>query len=214
LSIIPVSTYVRQIKIAKNNLSASAPVLRSTEVNGKIRFSGCVSASEETQQKRAERWLIELFSKRQTISALEIYRQGEKFGFSVTLLRTLKSTLGVSHRKIQGRLYWCPPFSIETSDSVTVVPKNRIKSESSTVVRQLSDTATVRTVSTVSTVKTKKDPDSCVDSSIHQGLGEIQSKPPREGVTEEPSWLKIDFQAVDSLVESDPIDISDEEGAI
>ncbi len=202
LSIVPVSTYVRQIKIAKNNLNVNTPVLRSTLIGGNIQFSSDATTEEETKTRQAEQWLVSLFSKRQKILASEVYKLGESEGFHESTLRRLKSVLAIPHTKCEGRYYWISPFGIESVHTSNTCSKNPVKTETCGVVQEVfkgggvPGVQGVPGVPGVQGVHPKKTLNTCVNSCVNASLQENLSNIPIEN---EPEWIKRDFEAAKTL---------------
>jgi len=99
LSVLPVSKFKRIIKPAKANISSMGGDLEVIKVGEKIIIQEPKVHSDERMKDRAEEWLINLFSDNSSMRATDVYRMGEKEGFSGSLLKTVKKDLGIqAHR--------------------------------------------------------------------------------------------------------------------
>jgi archaellum biogenesis ATPase FlaH len=126
-SVIPVSTFIRKIVIAKSNiLGDMPPELMAALANDRLVICEATEKVEATVISQAEKWLIEMFSKKETYKVTDVYEAGEKAGFNVEVLRKAKQHLGVDVWN-SGRgsaWYWtCKTFLSEDQGDLFQTPR-------------------------------------------------------------------------------------------
>lgn len=93
------SKFVRVIRCAKSNIDDTIPELEVVKIGRDITIQPALKCSEESLCDRAEKFVTELFVDRTEIEAAEVYRAGEKLGFSSSLLKKVKGNLGIDSRQ-------------------------------------------------------------------------------------------------------------------
>jgi archaellum biogenesis ATPase FlaH len=121
LSVVPVSTYVRKLSLAKSNiLGDNPPELLAALTDNDLVIYEAVEQAESSLVGQAQQWLIRMFSERDTYKTLDIYEEGEKFGFTSHTLKKAKQHLSIeAWRKPPGSWFWtCRTFLKETQGSL------------------------------------------------------------------------------------------------
>jgi hypothetical protein len=113
LSVVPVSTYVRKISLAKSNILGDNPAeLLAALTDNELVIYEAAEQAENSLVGQAQQWLIKMFSERDTYKVVDIYDAGQKFGFSSHTLKRAKEHLSVeAWRKPPGSWFWtCRTF--------------------------------------------------------------------------------------------------------
>lgn len=113
LSVMPVSKFKRVIKPAKANISSMGGELEVLKVGNDILIQEPKIQSDETMSDRAEEFLINLFSKKSSIKARDVFSQGEKEGISYHMLKKAKGVLGIQADKKGPKEPWIWSWAIE-----------------------------------------------------------------------------------------------------
>lgn len=95
LAIVFKSNLTRKIVLAKSNLCATLPQLRSIEINGRITVEEDTEHADETQTNRAESFLVSLFANEKEHQTSDIYARGAKAGLSSDVLKKAKLNLPI-----------------------------------------------------------------------------------------------------------------------
>jgi hypothetical protein len=134
LSVIPVTAFKRVIKEAKSNfLSGMRPELESIKLDDRIIIQQTSGQSEERLSVQAEKFLLELFDESPRILAREIFDKGERLGFSDSLLKKIKKTLGIESVRDNFDDPWSWELPLETQNESVKgnrVPREKLKNQS------------------------------------------------------------------------------------
>jgi archaellum biogenesis ATPase FlaH len=114
ISVLPVSTYVRKMCVAKNNpMTEIPPELMAALYNDRLIIYETTAPTDSSLIGQAEHWLLEMFSKRDTYKATDIYNEGEELGFSSDVLKKAKKNLDIDayNEGVGKPWYWtCTTF--------------------------------------------------------------------------------------------------------
>jgi hypothetical protein len=117
-TVLPVSAYVRKVVLAKMNILGHVPCeLMAALAESQLVIYNSTEKSESSQLARAEKWLIEMFLKQRNYRARDIYREGERAGFSESTLKEAKKNLPIDsyNEGVGTPWYWtCERFLIKT----------------------------------------------------------------------------------------------------
>ena len=121
LSVVPVSTYVRKLSLAKSNiLGENPPELLAALTDNDLVIYEAAEHTESSLVGQAQQWLIKMFSERDTYKVVDIYEAGQKLGFSSHTLKRAKEHLSIeAWRKPPGSWFWtCRTFLREQQQTL------------------------------------------------------------------------------------------------